>query len=63
MKSRFPWWLFAVIAAGALWASGVYVGVMSVDGSTGVRMLKAVGFGVIGLVMLWGATHTRGGSG
>ena len=63
MKSRVPWWLFAVIAAGALLASGVYVGVMSVDGSTGVRMLKGVGFGVIGLIMLWGATHDRRGCG
>jgi hypothetical protein len=55
IKNRAPWWLFAFIAIGALLASGIYVGIMSVDGFTGPRMVQAVGFGLVGLSMFWGA--------
>ena len=61
MKRRAPWWLFAVIAAGALLASGVFLGTMSIEGPTATRIIQAVGFGVLGLTMLWGATHRPGG--
>jgi hypothetical protein len=57
MKRRVPWWLFAIIAVGALLASGIYLGIMSVEGITGMRPVQAVGFGVLGLIMFWGATH------
>jgi hypothetical protein len=57
IKNRVPWWLFAIIAIGALLASGIYLGIMSVEGFTGIRMVQAVGFGVLGLIMFWGATH------
>jgi hypothetical protein len=56
-KNRVPWWLYAIIAAGALLASGIYLGHMSVEGFTGVRTVQATGFGILGLIMLWGATH------
>jgi len=56
-KNRFPWWLFATIAIGGLLASGIYVGIMSIEGLTVIRIVQAVGFGVIGLIMFWGATH------
>jgi len=59
MEHRVPWWLFAVIAVGALLASGVYLGIMSVEGLAGMRILQAIGFGLLGLIMLWGATHSR----
>jgi hypothetical protein len=61
MKNRVPWWLFALIAAGALLASGIYVGIMSVEGTTSIHLVQAVGFGLLGLIMLWGATHSRAG--
>jgi hypothetical protein len=59
MKSRVPWWLFAVIAVGALLASGVYLGITSAQGSTTIHIAQAVGFGVLGLITFWGATHSR----
>jgi hypothetical protein len=59
MKHQVPWWLFAVIAAGALVASGIYVGIMSIKGFAPVRLAQAVGFGALGLIMIWGATHSR----
>ena len=52
-----PWWLFAAISVGALLASGIYVGIMSVDGTTVGRLAAAAGFGLLGLLMFWGATH------
>ncbi|MGD8967957.1 MAG: hypothetical protein PVI07_10660 [Anaerolineae bacterium] len=63
MKNRVPGWLFAVIAVGALLASGIYLGIMSVEGFAGPRIAQAAGFGLLGLIMLWGATHSRSGGG
>ncbi|MGD8399170.1 MAG: hypothetical protein PVG11_09965 [Anaerolineae bacterium] len=57
VESRVPWWLFAIVAIGALLASGVHLGIMSSQGITGMRTLQAAGFGVLGLVMFWGAIH------
>lgn len=59
IKNRVPWWLFAIIATGALLASGIYLGIMSVEGFTGIRILQAAGFGLLGLIMFWGAIHSR----
>ena len=61
MKRRVPWWLFAVIAVGALLASGIYLGIASVEGPATGHLVRAVVFGVLGLVMLWGATHSSVG--
>lgn len=58
-NKRVPWWLYALIATGALLASGIYLGIMSVEGSTGLRLVQAAGFGLLGLIMLWGATHRQ----
>jgi hypothetical protein len=58
-KNRVPWWLYALIAIGALLASGIYLGILSVEGFTGLRMVEAAGFGLLGLIMLWGATHRQ----
>ena len=61
MKRRVPWWVFAVIAVGALLACGTYLGIMSVEGPSTGHLVRAVVFGVLGLVMLWGATHSSVG--
>jgi hypothetical protein len=50
-EQSFPRWLFAIIAIGGLLASGIYLGVMSVEGFTSLRMLQALGFGVLGHVL------------
>ena len=54
---RVPWWLFGGISIGALVATGIYVGIMSVGGTTGGRLAAAAGFGLLGLIMFWGATQ------
>jgi len=58
-KVPFPWWLFACLSIGGLLASGIYLGIMSVEGFTGMRFVQAAGFGVMGLVMFWGALNRR----
>ena len=51
----FPRWLFAILAIGGLIASGIYIGIISVEGLSGIRVMQAIGFGVLGLLMFWGA--------
>ena len=58
-KDSFPRWLFAIIAIGGLLASGIYLGIMSVEGYAGLHLAQAVGFGLMGLLMFWGAIKTR----
>ena len=54
-KGRFSRALFALLAVGGLVACGIFIGVISVEGATTLRMIQAVGFGLLGLVMFWGA--------
>jgi hypothetical protein len=58
-ETRVPWWLFAIIAVGALLASGIYLGIMSAEGFAGLHLVQAVGFGLLGLIMFWAATHRQ----
>lgn len=54
-RKSLPRWLFAVLASAGLVASGIYIGIMSIEGFAGVRLVEAAGFGVFGVLMLWGA--------
>jgi hypothetical protein len=54
-KQSFPRWLFTILAIGGLLASGIYIGIMSVQGFSGMRLAQAVGFSILGLLMFWGA--------
>jgi hypothetical protein len=58
-KSAFPKWLFAIIAIGGLVACGIFLGIMSVEGVTGMRLVQTAGFGIMGLLMFWGAIQSR----
>jgi len=50
----FPRWGFAVLASGGFWASGLYAGMIR-SGATSIHeFVAAIGFGLLGLVMLWG---------
>lgn len=51
VKRPFPRWLFAIIAVGGLMASGIYLGIMSVEGLTGVHLVQASGYCLLGLIM------------
>jgi hypothetical protein len=54
-----PRWVFAIIAIGRLMASGIYLGIISVEGVTSIRFVEATGFGLLGLIMFWGAIQRR----
>jgi hypothetical protein len=54
-KRAFPRWLFAILAIGGQMASGIYIGIISVEGISGVRIIQAAGFGIFGLLMWWSA--------
>lgn len=56
-KAVFPKGLFAVLAIGGFLACGIFIGIMSVEGLTGLRLAQATGFGLLGLMMFWGALH------
>jgi hypothetical protein len=58
-KGSFPRWLFALIAIGGLVACGIYIGILSVEGFTSMRFVQAAGFGILGLIMFWGAYQRR----
>lgn len=53
-NGSFPKWIFVILATGGLLASGIFVGVMSIEGFTIMRLFQAIGFGSLGLVMFWG---------
>ena len=48
-----PWWVFAFITVGGLISSGIYVGIMSAEGLDPSNLAKAIGFGLLGLMMFW----------
>ena len=54
-----PRWLFAVIMIGGFLACGIYLGMMRIEGVSTGDLLGAVGFGVLGFLMLWGAIARR----
>jgi len=58
-KSQLPWWIFGLIAIGTLIASGIFIGIMSVEGMETMDLVKAIGYGVVGLLMFWGALNKR----
>jgi len=53
--NRLPRWVFSLIAIGGLVASGIFLGIMSVEGFSISRIFQAAGFGLMGLLMDWGA--------
>jgi hypothetical protein len=59
VQQTFPRWIFALIAIGGLMASGIFLGIMSVEGFAGIRIAQAAGFGIMALIMLWGAFQPR----
>lgn len=58
-KQNFPRWLFTLLAIGGLLAAGVYIGIMSAEGFSNLRLAQAAGFGILGLLMFWGAIHQQ----
>ena len=52
-------WLFAVLATGMLVSSGLYFGIIWVQGPAAGHLAKTVGFGVVEVLMLCGAVSER----
>jgi len=58
-NESFPKWIFAILAIGGLLASGIFLGIMSVEGFTNLRLAQAIGFGLMGLIMFWGTIQRQ----
>ena len=52
-----PRWMFLALTVGGLLAAGIFIGIMRVEGATTGNMVRAIGYGVFGLIMLWGAVR------
>jgi hypothetical protein len=51
--------MFLFLSVGGAWASGIYLGKITIEGtSTGLLMLT-ISFGVMSLIMAWGALSER----
>jgi hypothetical protein len=56
--AAFPRWMFVLLAIGGAWASGIYVGKASVTGFSVGSLIPEIAFGVMSLIMAWGALAT-----
>lgn len=54
-----PSWLFAILMVGGFVACGFYLGMMRVEGTSTGDLVRAVGYGVFGFLMLWGVLGRR----
>jgi len=54
-----PRWVFVFLAVGTSWASGLYLGMQMVEGSSTAYLIRIIGFGIVGLAMAWGAAAKR----
>jgi len=55
----FPRWAFVFLAVGTSWASGLYLGMLMIEGSSTAYLVRIIGFGVVALVMAWGSAAKR----
>ena len=65
MKNRVrtaPRWLFVLLAIGTSYASGIYMGILSAEGTSNAVLIRVIGFGVLGLIMAWGSIATPRGT-
>jgi len=59
-KSKIPpRWLFAALAVGGFWASGLYLGMIRAGGSSTGDVARVIAFGIFGILMLWGVLGKR----
>ncbi len=59
-RTKLPYrWFFLILAIGGLLASGIYIGIISVRGISILDIIRAIGYGVFGILMLWGAFVKR----
>ena len=54
-----PRWMFLTLCIGGSWASGIYVGKITIEGVSSATLIPMIGFGVLSLLMAWGALADR----
>ena len=54
-----PQWMFLFISVGGAWASGIYLGKISIEGASTGLLIPMVGFGVMSLILAWMALSKR----
>ena len=57
-----PSWVFTILMVCGFLVCGLYLGMMRAEGASTGHFVRAVGFGVLGLLMLWGALRRHRGS-
>lgn len=54
-----PRWIFTLLSIGGAWASGIYLGKLSIEGASAELLVPLVGFGLMSFLMTWGALAER----
>jgi hypothetical protein len=54
-----PRWFFSILLVGTFVACGIYLGIIRVEGVSTGHVVRAVGFGAVGFLMLWGVLGKR----
>ena len=55
ITNQLPRGIFMFLSLGASWASGLYLGILSVKGASLLYLIKIIAFGILALFMAWGA--------
>ena len=50
-----PRLMFLLLSIGGVWASGIYLGKITIEGASTGLLIPMICFGVMGLIMVWGA--------
>jgi len=50
-----PRWMFLLLSIGGAWASGIYLGKITIEGASTGLLVPVIGFAALGLIMAWGA--------
>ena len=54
-----PRWIFTLLSIGGAWASGIYLGKISIAGASTALLVPVIGFGLMAFLMAWGAIAER----
>lgn len=54
-----PRWMFLFLSVGGGWASGIYLGKITIEGASTGLLIPMISFGVMGMIMAWGALSER----
>jgi hypothetical protein len=54
-----PRWMFLLLSVGGAWASGIYLGKITIEGASTGLLIHTISFGVMSLIMAWGALSKR----